>query len=52
MCMLERGQDSADMDSANILVHPEDEVAWLLNLSLHDILRWKRTYIDSHCYLG
>ena len=37
--MLERGQDSADMDSTNLLVHPEDEVAWLLNLSLHDILR-------------
>ena len=52
MCMLQEGQDSADTDNADILVHPEDEVAWLLNLSLHDILRWKRTYIDSHCYLG
>lgn len=29
MSMLERGQDHADMDSENLLVHPEDEVARL-----------------------
>lgn len=33
MSMPERGQGYADMDSANLLVYPEDEVAQLLNLS-------------------
>jgi len=52
MSVLARGQDSADIDGADLLVHPEDEVAWLLNLSLCDISRWKRTYINSPPYLG
>lgn len=33
MSMLERGQDYADMDSANLLTHPEDEVSLLLEFS-------------------
>lgn len=33
MSMPERGQGYEDMDSANLLVYPEDEVARLLNLS-------------------
>lgn len=33
MSMLGRGQDEADVDSADLLVRPEDEVALLLYLS-------------------
>lgn len=32
MRMLERGQECAGMDSANLLGHPEDEVARLLKM--------------------